>query len=183
MTDLVGHCRAMARNNALSNHRLLSACLPLSQQEFDARRVSFFPSLSLTLNHILFVDRFYLAALEGRPRPFTEDAPQVTVAELYAAQSESDRQLVAFCDGLDAPQLSRTVRLVRDGDIQEDRTDRTLTHLFAHQIHHRGQAHAMLAGTRVAPPQLDEFLLASDAPQRAADLAALGYSEASLWPL
>jgi len=27
-----------------------------------------------------------------------------------------------------------------------------LPHLFVHQIRHRGQAHAMLAGTAVAPP-------------------------------
>ena len=38
-----------------------------------------------------------------------------------------------------------------------------LLHLFQHQIHHRGQAHAMLSGTEVAPPQLDEFHLALDA--------------------
>ena len=38
----------------------------------------------------------------------------------------------------------------------------TLLHLFQHQIHHRGQAHAMLAGTSVAPPQLDEFFLEFD---------------------
>jgi hypothetical protein len=49
-----------------------------------------------------------------------------------------------------------------------------LAHLLQHDIHHRGQVHAMLAGSGVAPPQLDEFLLAQDAPLRAADLAALG---------
>jgi uncharacterized damage-inducible protein DinB len=49
-----------------------------------------------------------------------------------------------------------------------------LAHLFQHDIHHRGQVHAMLAGTRVAPPQLDEFFLAQDAPLRAAELEALG---------
>jgi uncharacterized damage-inducible protein DinB len=48
-----------------------------------------------------------------------------------------------------------------------------------HQIHHRGQAHAMLSETSVAPPQLDEFLLANDAPLRAADLAALGWKESA----
>jgi uncharacterized damage-inducible protein DinB len=46
-------------------------------------------------------------------------------------------------------------------------------HLFVHQIHHRGQAHAMLAGTSVKPPQLDEFFLAQDLPLRAGDLRAL----------
>jgi uncharacterized damage-inducible protein DinB len=40
-----------------------------------------------------------------------------------------------------------------------ERIDALLAHLFQHQIHHRGQAHAMLAGTAVAPPQLDEFFL------------------------
>ena len=45
---------------------------------------------------------------------------------------------------------------------------RLLAHLFQHQIHHRGQAHAMLAGTRVEPPQLDEFFCANEAHLRAA---------------
>jgi uncharacterized damage-inducible protein DinB len=40
-------------------------------------------------------------------------------------------------------------------------------HLFQHQIHHRGQVHAMLAGTHVAPPPLDEFYCAGDASLRA----------------
>ena len=43
-----------------------------------------------------------------------------------------------------------------------ERTDAILAHLFQHQIHHRGQAHAMLAGTAVPPPQLDEFFLDYD---------------------
>ncbi|TMA85157.1 MAG: damage-inducible protein DinB, partial [Deltaproteobacteria bacterium] len=69
------------------------------------------------------------------------------------------------------------------GDLRlGERVDRALAHLFVHQIHHRGQAHAMLAGTSVPPPQLDEFLLASDAPVRAADLEGLGFSEADIWP-
>ncbi len=46
------HFQAMARNNAWSNHRLLKACRELTQDEFEAKRVSFFPSLQLTLNHI-----------------------------------------------------------------------------------------------------------------------------------
>jgi uncharacterized damage-inducible protein DinB len=59
--------------------------------------------------------------------------------------------------------------------------DRLLLHLFQHQVHHRGQAHAMLSGTAVAPPQLDEFFSADDAPLREADLAALGWTEAATW--
>jgi uncharacterized damage-inducible protein DinB len=48
-----------------------------------------------------------------------------------------------------------------------------LPHVFVHQIHHRGQVHAMLSGTAAAPPQLDEFFLAADAPLRVAELSDL----------
>jgi uncharacterized damage-inducible protein DinB len=49
-----------------------------------------------------------------------------------------------------------------------------LPHLFVHQIHHRGQVHAMLSGTSVAPPQLDEFFLAENLSDRDDALRAIG---------
>jgi hypothetical protein len=57
-----------------------------------------------------------------------------------------------------------------------------LAHLFEHQIHHRGQAHAMLAGTAAKPPQLDEFFLAEEAPLTAAELTALDLHDADTDP-
>jgi hypothetical protein len=39
----------------------------------------------------------------------------------------------------------------------------------------------MLAGTPVAPPQLDEFFCANEAHLRAAELAELGMSEGWIW--
>lgn len=50
--------RALARNNAWANHRLLTACAPLTQTEFEAPRTGFFPSVQATLNHILIIDQF-----------------------------------------------------------------------------------------------------------------------------
>jgi uncharacterized damage-inducible protein DinB len=49
-----------------------------------------------------------------------------------------------------------------------------LMHLHVHQIHHRGQVHAMLAGTPVKPPQLDEFFMREELPLREAELRELG---------
>ena len=59
--------------------------------------------------------------------------------------------------------------------------DRLLLHLFQHQIHHRGQAHAMLSDTSVRPPQLDEFFSVGEAPLRAAEFAELGFTEQAIW--
>ena len=69
----------------------------------------------------------------------------------------------------------------RDTKIQRERLDRLLLHLFQHQVHHRGQAHAMLSGTAIAPPQLDEFFPAEDAPLRAEEFRELGWTEAMIW--
>ncbi|OYW10690.1 MAG: hypothetical protein B7Z53_00360 [Rhodospirillales bacterium 12-71-4] len=39
----------------------------------------------------------------------------------------------------------------------------------------------MLSSSRIAPPQLDEFFAAEEAPLRAAEFAELGFSEAAIW--
>jgi uncharacterized damage-inducible protein DinB len=176
--QLSEHFRACARNNAWSNHRLLTACAGLSQQEFEATRTSFFPSLQQTLNHILIVDWFYLDGLEqgGRgPSTYAEEIPYPRLPDLAAAQRGCDLRLVRFCDAVGEQDLERSVALDRgEHGVTHEAVHAVLSHLFVHQIHHRGQAHAMLAGTSVPPPQLDEFFLAWDAPLRRAELEELG---------
>ncbi|CAN5349131.1 hypothetical protein BH11PSE9_BH11PSE9_21960 [soil metagenome] len=100
---------------------------------------------------------------------------------MHAEQSAVDRRLIAVCRTLDAATLQRNIEVPRRHGIELDPLPRLLDHLFQHQIHHRGQAHAMLAGTPVAPPQLDEFFLPDEARLRADDFAALGFTEAMIW--
>ena len=180
MDRLVAHFAAMARNSAWANDRLLEACEALDPAEFAAPRVSFFPSLRRTLNHLYAVDVYYLDALEETGRGLAVFLPSdpdfAEPAALRAAQAASDRRLVGFCDRLAPGDLDRRVEVVRDPDGRpRERIDALLAHLFQHQIHHRGQAHAMLAGTAVPPPQLDEFFLDFD---RHPSVAAGGFAPA-----
>lgn len=177
MNPLIEHYRAMARYNAWANGRLHEVCRRLSDDEFALRRTSFFPSLQLTLNHILLVDRYYVAGLEGG-RPdysiFVNEVPYPTMMELSPAQRELDRRLISFCDSLDANALERVVVLDRGAEgIHRENVASVLPHLFLHQVHHRGQATAMLAGSCEKAPQLDEFFLSADWPVRDRELAAL----------
>jgi uncharacterized damage-inducible protein DinB len=181
--DLLAHNRRMTRNNRWSNDRIHRAVQMLKPGEFEAPRTSFFPSIKATLNHILAVDHLYLDFLEegGIGAAAHDDfEPFDTAVPLAQAQSVSDRRLIAFCDGLTPADLGRRVVTDRrqDGRILE-RIGDLLAHLFLHQIHHRGQVHAMMSGTSVKPPQLDEFLLDYDLPLRRDEVERLGLGEVS----
>ena len=180
-TGLVGHFVAMACNNAWANHRLLVACEALTIEEFAATRTSFFPSLRKTLNHILDVDLYYIAALEGRDalqRYSEPDSDYSNAASLRIAQTASDKQLIAFCERQTEATLASLCHLPRPNrKPPPTRVASVLEHLFQHDIHHRGQAHAMLAGTRIRPPQLDEFFLAGEESLRRDELRLLGLTE------
>jgi uncharacterized damage-inducible protein DinB len=183
MNDLFPY-RTMAYNNAWANHRLLTACLALSPEEFTAHRTGFFPSLRATLNHILIIDHFYVDAMEGGalgPAAFANPEPCPTVAALKEAQALVDRRLLNVVEALDSAGLQRIVSVHRDTTIQRERMDRLLLHLFQHDIHHRGQAHSMLSGTSVSPPQLDEFFAVEEAPLRAKEFEELGWTEEKIW--
>lgn len=174
--SVIAHYRAMARYNGFANARLHEACRRLSDREFALPRTSFFPSLQLTLNHILLVDRFYLMGLEGTVPDYSVFADAVlyaTMAELGPAQRALDLRLTALCGTLDAAELERAVILDRGAEgVHREIVATVLPHLFMHQIHHRGQATAMLAGSRIKAPQLDEFFLIADWPARDRELAA-----------
>ena len=181
MSDTCRPYRQLARNSLLANRRLHLACAALQPDEWVAARVSFFPSIEATLNHILVVGWFYVDALQGGTlgvAAFADEVPCRTVAALAAAQQKLDLELLEFCDALTEEGLQAEVRIHRLGRVQVETVADTLMHLMLHDQHHRGQVHAMLTGSSVRPPQLDEFFMADDARTRVGDLAELGWDEA-----
>ena len=183
--ELLSFLRTQVHANRLANHRLHESMRGLPDAGYAAPRTSFFPSLKATLEHILAVDRYYLAGLHGEgdmARQWRESPRPASVAELAIEQARADERFIAHVTALAPAELDDVVELDRgEGRVQRERRGHVIGHLIAHQLHHRGQAHAMLAGTSVAPPQLDEFLMPSEAHLRVADLQALGWTEATLF--
>lgn len=182
--QLAPYLRIQAHANHLMNQRLARALQGLSPAELQAPRVGFFPSLAATLAHLLEVDLFYVAVLEGDANArqlFETFRAPATLGEWDAAQRAVDQRLIAFCAGLDAAGCDAAVHIPRADHVQIDRVGHLLAHLFMHQTHHRGQVHAMLSSTAIAPPQLDEFMMPSEAHLRRADMAALDWEEARIY--
>jgi uncharacterized damage-inducible protein DinB len=118
----------------------------------------------------------------GNPgRHFDPEEPFATRAELSREQHAADRRLIAVCCALDDAVLDAPMLVPRAKGVLVERYGRLLARLFEHQIHHRGQVHAMLTGTPVKPPQLDEFFCTDEHDRRAADFAELGFTEEAIW--
>ncbi|WP_303978028.1 DinB family protein [Dongia mobilis] len=150
---------SLARYNQWANRRLYGAVGELSPDEIDAPRIGFFPSLLKTFNHLIVADRIWLSRLTGIADPEMRALDQIVAAEfaaLTAARAALDQRILDCVNDMPAARLSEvlTYKTVA-GIAHETPIALVLGHMFNHQTHHRGQAHGMLSGTRVAPPSLD----------------------------
>ena len=153
------HIPLMARFNEWVNGRVYGAAAALPASVYRADEGLFFGSVHNTLNHILAVDRMWIARIEGVPHGLTSLNPILhdDFDTLRAARVDEDAGFIRLVDGMDAATLNRPVRYTRmigTGE-EEIRAAHILLTLFNHQTHHRGQVTAVLARHGIEYPPLD----------------------------
>jgi uncharacterized damage-inducible protein DinB len=155
----INQFRQLAAYNRWANSRLYAAALDLSDQAYRLHIGVFSGSLHGTLNHLLLTDRLWLYRLTGEG-----DHPNRLDAILYEARAELTRARIAEDDRLiavverydEAALASLHSYKTTSGMPQSQVLSDILLHLFNHQTHHRGQAHACLSIlTGEEPPSLD----------------------------
>jgi uncharacterized damage-inducible protein DinB len=148
----------LAAYNAWANRRLFEACEGLSVNEYLRERASFFGSLHATLNHILVIDRIWIARIEGQTPPNLK-LDQILYGDLIGlkvARLAEDEHIRIMIDGIGQEKLDRPIEYRNSrGDRFATPLTLVLGHLFNHQTHHRGQVHGLLSQTEVPPPPLD----------------------------
>ena len=144
------HFDSLARYNAWANARLYDAAAGLSDAEYRADRGAFFRSMHGTLNHLLVTDRIWMQRITGQG-----DAPDRLDATLHEnlpalreAREAEDRRIIDHVFALSEADLAGVIRYrrVTTPEVFEQPLLPALAHLFNHQTHHRGQAHAILTG-------------------------------------
>jgi len=151
-----------ARYNAWANRALYDAAAQLSDAQYRADRGAFFGSVHGTLNHLLATDRIWFQRITGNAA--TGSVPDQLDAILFedfvglrAARAAEDTRIMAYLDGLSEAGYAGSIRYrrVSTPDEFDQKLVEALAHVFNHQTHHRGQAHALLTGHGVAGPVLD----------------------------
>jgi uncharacterized damage-inducible protein DinB len=143
-------CRMMARYNEEMNRRFYAASARLPEAVRQQDGGAFFGSLHATLCHLLWADRAWMARFEGG------EAPTIPIAEsgrmigdfatLQAERSAMDARILRWADALTDADLAGDLHWYSQsaGRMMTKPKAVTITHLFLHQNHHRGQAHALL---------------------------------------
>ena len=122
----------------------------------------YFKSLHGTLNHLLTADRIWMHRLEGKgDHPGQLNATiHDDLVSLRAARVAEDRRIVNFIDSLDDSDFEKSWDYkMLNGAPQRQPLREILAHLFNHQTHHRGQAHAALTALGVSEPEPLDLLI------------------------
>jgi len=165
--------RQLADYNHWANRRLHSTALSMPDEAYRRRTGVFFCSLHGTLNHLLLTERVWLKRLTGEgEHPNRLDAILFEERnDLLRARLAEDARLKRVVGGYSEADLGQAVSyLTMSGQPQRQKLQDILLHLFNHQTHHRGRAHACCSiVTGQEPPSLD--LLAFQRGVPAPDLA------------
>jgi uncharacterized damage-inducible protein DinB len=150
MADL-GYVRRMARYNRWQNESLYGAADQIPDEERRRERGAFFGSIHATLNHLLWADRMWMSRFAGwdKPTVIQKDSAGLIAdwGELSRARVADDARIIEWSEALTPEWLAQDLVWFSGGAGREMTKPRalTVTHLFNHQTHHRGQAHALLS--------------------------------------
>jgi uncharacterized damage-inducible protein DinB len=156
------HFEMLAHYNQWVNTKLYALAATLPDEAYRRNVGVFFRSLHGTLNHLLTADRIWLHRLthEGdHPKALNaivfDDLPA-----LRAARETEDLRLIRYVEQLSATQIEQPWDYqTLNGAPQRQPLREILAHLFNHQTHHRGQAHAALTALGINEPEPWDLLI------------------------
>jgi uncharacterized damage-inducible protein DinB len=153
------HFARFAAYNRWANQRLFTAAGLLSDTQYRQDCAVAFSSMQGTLNHILVGDTVWMSRFQqtehkvsGLDALLHEDH-----SELTSAREQMDQRIIDYVAALDPASLNSdfTYSPVTLPDPVILKLNIALSHLFNHQTHHRGQAHAILTRLSSEAPPLD----------------------------
>jgi uncharacterized damage-inducible protein DinB len=164
----IDNFRQLAAYNHWANKRLYAVALDMPEPQYRQRTGVFFGSLHGTLNHLLLTDRVWLKRLtgEGEHPPLLDAILFEDRNELARARMDEDARILRVIGGYSEADLHTALSYqTMSGAPQHQVLNDILLHLFNHQTHHRGHAHACCSIVIGAePPSLDLLLFQRGTP-------------------
>lgn len=155
----------MSRYNRWQNKSLFGAAAQLHDDARKQDRGGFWRSIHGTLSHLYWADRIWFSRfglVEAPAVPLKESASFVADwVELSDRRTALDDVIVGWCDSYRSGPISGELKWFSGalGREVEAPLAVVLPHIFNHQTHHRGQAHAMITAAGSVTMDTDLFLM------------------------
>ena len=154
----ISNFQLLANFNKWANTNIFSSCKELDDIKYKKDRKAFFSSIHGTLNHLLVVDRAFIAHIKGKNHGL-KSLDQILYENLFQleeARIKEDKCLVDLVNNLSEESIHKEITY---NGFETGKTTHTiniiLISMFNHQTHHRGQIHNMLSQAGIKPPQID----------------------------
>ncbi|MFI5015250.1 MAG: DinB family protein [Hyphomicrobiales bacterium] len=159
------YVRTMSAYNREMNRRIYAAASRLPDEARRAEGGAFWGSIHGTLNHLLWGDQIWMSRFAGWAKPVVtqkESAHLIAAFPKLAEERErADRDICAWADTVGEAWLGGNLTWFSDSAQREVTAPRAflVVHMFNHQTHHRGQAHALLTRAGEATGDTDLFMV------------------------
>ena len=157
--------RTMAAYNAEMNRRVYGAASRLPDAVRREERGAFWGSIHGTLSHLVWADQMWMSRFDGWDKPDVPNPQSKTYVanfeEMQTRRFAMDRRLQDWAAGLDPAWLEAEQSWYSGAAGRDMRSPRSIlvTHLFNHQTHHRGQAHALVTAAGEKTGDTDIWLV------------------------
>jgi uncharacterized damage-inducible protein DinB len=153
-----------AKYNKLMNQRIMDSASQLSNEDLTSDRGAFFKSVIGTLNHILVGDIIWLKRFSSNPagnkllgyiNRIDPPASLNTILfedlnELKAERERIDELIIDWIAKLSESDIENNISYQNmAGEPQNKLLTSLISHLFLHQVHHRGQATTLISQSGV----------------------------------
>jgi uncharacterized damage-inducible protein DinB len=156
---LLDHHKMMAGYNEWMNARLVALLKDTSDEVLLEPRGAFFGSVLGTLNHIYVADLLWLRRLQNHPSAAVLQAISAfetpnhldevifeRLSDFAPSRARLDALIIRYIDSLTEADLATPLSFRRlNGDAHRKLLGLTLSHMFNHQTHHRGQVTTLLS--------------------------------------
>ncbi len=173
--SLLNQFSLFAEYNQVMNRRLFDAAAHLAEEDLNKDRQAYFKSVLGTLNHILVGDIIWLkrfaehssskhalSYISGLENPASLDV--LLYGDLHNLREEREKIdgiIIQWIGGLSEADIAGAISYTNmAGDSFNKPYSSLISHLFLHQVHHRGQATTLLSqfGVDFGETDLIEFI-------------------------
>jgi len=152
------YLRSLIDYNAWANAETYRLVAELPPEEVTKKRKTPLQSIFVSLNHLLNVDRIWLAHMQGEEHgiPGLRDVQYESLGDLWQARQEMDRTLQDYVDSLSEDALEEIVDYELIGGNKGSLSRAMcLTHLATHGSYHRGWISDMFGQAERPQPSTD----------------------------